>query len=143
MRRQRSTLGEPFDLGDDHSAVVVGGKRLIEDAERGAFVFRGEVAELVRGRCPDDRDVDRDGPEVQPFPAIEVDHFDDLLGGPGVHATAIPARVHEGVLADFGENTRLPDRRRAMQLEQDPRRDVVGLDRAVLDQRHDLRRRRG
>ena len=94
-------------------------QRLVQDAERSAFVLACQIAELVGGRGPDDRDVDRDGPQVQPLAAVEVDDLDDVLGGPGVHPPAIPPRVHEGVLADFGEDTGLPDRRRAMQLEQD------------------------
>ena len=139
LRGQRAALREALDLGDHHAAVVVGRERLIQDAERCALVLARQVAELVGGGGPDDRDVDRDGPHVEPLAAVEIDDLDDVLGRPGVHPPAVPSRVHEGVLADLGEDTGLPDRRRAMQLEQDARRDVVGLDRAVLDERDDLR----
>ena len=78
--RAASDPCEPLDLGDHHAAVVVGGEGLVEDAERSAFVLRCEVAELVGGRGPDDRDVDRDRPQVEPLAAIEVDDLDDVLG---------------------------------------------------------------
>ena len=141
LRRQRPALGEPLDLGDDEAAVVVGSERLVEHAERRPLVLAREVPVLVGGRGADDRHVNGDGPQVEPLAAVELDHRHDVLGRPVVHAAAVAARVHERVHAHLGQDARLADRRGPVELEQDPRRDVVGLDRVRLDRGDDLRRR--
>ena len=133
---------QPLHLGDDDAAVVVRGERLVEHAERRALVLGREVAELVGSRRADDRHVDRDGPQVEPLAPVELDDRDDVLGRPGVHAAAVAARVHERVHAHLGQDARLADRRGAVELEQDPDWDVVGLDLVGLDGADDLRRRR-
>ena len=141
LRLQRARLGEPFDLGDHHAAVVAHAQRLIERAEIAALVLVGEIAALVRGGRANDRDVGNDRRKEQPFVVGEGDAAHNRGGGRlGVHRAALAAGIDEGVEADLGQHARPPGRRVAMHVEQDAGGDVVGGNLVVGDHRPDFGR---
>ena len=72
MRLQRAVLDDALDLRDDDAAIVARRQRLLEPAEIGALVLVGEVAALVRRGGADDRDLRRDGSEIEPVLAVEL-----------------------------------------------------------------------
>jgi hypothetical protein len=69
MGLQRFVLDHEFDLGDDDAAIVVGRHGEIEGAEIGALLLEGEIAALVRRRCPDDAIWNNGGEESHSSPS--------------------------------------------------------------------------
>ena len=91
--RQAAARRELADLGDDDAAAVPGGHRHRQHLALDGLALHRQVAVLVGGRAADDRDVDREGVEQQPFAAAQRDDLDEVLGRPGVLLAAGLARV--------------------------------------------------
>ena len=143
--RDRARRLEAPDLRDHEAAGVARRERQIERAERRRLLGHRDVAAGIGGGAADDRHVRRDRPNVQPLLAVELDDADDVLAGRAVHPAAAPARVDEGVEADLGQHPCPARGRVAQEIENQPARQVVGLDRVLQDQppdrRHGQRRR--
>ena len=127
------------DLGDDDAAGVPGGHGHGQHLALDGLALHREVAVLVGGRAADDRDVDREGVEQQPFAVADRDDLDEVVGRPGVLLAAGLARVDVGAQPDLGQEARPAGRDLAHELRQDALRERVGLDLVGLDQRAEAR----
>jgi hypothetical protein len=126
-------LGQSLHLGDDDSAVVVGGVGLIERTQGAAFLLVGQVAVRICGGGPDDRHVDLDRGIEQVVIAGDLHRLDEVLGD-AVHLGALEPGIGVGSQADFGQYPWLPGRGRPVHLKQHAGRDVEGLDLVGVDQ---------
>ena len=61
---------------------------------------------LIGHGTPDDGDIDLEVRILQPFLAVQFDHFDDILGGDLVHFAAFQTGVDEGAEPDLGDHAR-------------------------------------
>ena len=143
-RRQRAGVRAPLDLGDDDSAVVARGQRLVESAEVGPLVLPGNVAARVGGGAANDGDIGHDRREMEPGVTVELGAADDGVGrGCVVHGAALQLRIDERAEPYLGEHARALGRGIAGHVEENPARHVVGGDRVFHDQAPDRRHRQG
>lgn len=144
---QAARLRQVLDLHDDDAAGVLGGRGDGQPLVHDALVLEGDVALLVGGGAAQDGDVEREASVEQVLLAVELDELAGVLGGLGVHAPALDARVDEGVQADLGDQAGATRRDLAPQVDNDALGQAVAFDLAGLnllverERRADVRRR--
>ena len=81
--------------------------------------------------------MDRERPVKEEILAVDVHHTNDIAGGPGVHPSAVLARINEGTKTDARQGARFARPDVAVELGHDTLGEVVCLNPIVDDQPFD------
>ena len=139
LRREEPVGRDPLDLGKNDAAGVPhrlgDGQHL--HGER--LTLHRDVAFLVRGRAPDQADVDRERREVQVLLGVDLEHPHQVIPRAAVHLAALEPRVDERPESHLGDRARLVRGDVAEQVGDHAERKAVRLD-AVLDREPAQRR---
>ncbi len=137
--REAAACRQLADLGDDDATAVARGHGHREHLALDGLALHRQVAVLVGGRAADDRDIDRERVEQQPFATAQRDDLDQVLGRARVLLAPGLARVDVRAQADLGDDARPARRDLAHQLREHALRERVRLDLVGLDQRPEPR----
>ena len=121
-------FGQAFYLGDDDTAVIVGGLSRCQYFQIHPFHFSGNIAVFVCRCSPDDGDIDRERFVKQHVLSAEINPFHQGVFGAPVEASALLEGIDEGVQPHRSQQT-WPARSNFPKHEgQHPLGQIVGLD---------------
>ncbi len=132
--RQAAELDGRAHLDDHLAARIMGCQGDRVDIQVGRFLVQADVALRVGEGAADDGRVDGEGLVTEQLPAVDLDHFHEVFGGPRVQLAALDARVDKGAQADVGKESRPSGADLAVQLHGDAAGQYVGLDLLVAGQ---------
>ena len=120
--------GDALDLRYDKPLAVLGGRCQRQIVEGQRLLLHRDVAVVVGGGSPDNRDVDRKRLVEQPRFAIDFDQPHQFFRGTRIQLSTAVGRVDESTEADLGKKTRLASRNLAKQMRDASERQIVSLD---------------
>src|SRR5271166_277760 len=131
---QGARQSEILHLGDDDPAAVLGGlgKRKLLKKER--FLVHRDVAPLISGRAPDQRDVDRKRLVEEVLSAAKLDELDIVGSRRRVHLGSPQPGVKKGPEADRRDDAGAVGRDLPVELDHHALRDAIGFAPVLLNQ---------
>ena len=139
---ERAALGDPLDLRNHDTAGIARSHGDRQSFQRQRFLLHREIAVGVRRGGADDSDVDRKGPVVEVFPAVDRHQLNQLLGCARVELAAAETGIDESAQAHSRKVSGLAGGDVAIEMADDALRQVVCLDGIGDGEPLDLRQER-